>query len=84
MIGWHQRLNGHESEQISRDNEGQGSLMCFRPWGYKESGMRQLLNNNNKTNLFLTFFIFLKCALGYSAIFPFLKKIYKEDFEFHE
>ena len=25
LIGWHQRFNGHEFEQISRDSEGQGT-----------------------------------------------------------
>ena len=27
MIGWHPRLNGQESEQISGDGERQGSLV---------------------------------------------------------
>ena len=26
MVGWHHRLNGHESELTSGDSEGQGSL----------------------------------------------------------
>ena len=30
MVGWHHRLNGHKSEH--RDSEGQGSLVCCRPW----------------------------------------------------
>jgi len=25
MVGWHHRLNGHESEQTLGDSEGQGS-----------------------------------------------------------
>ena len=33
MVGWHNQLNGHESEQILGDSEGQGSLMCCSPWG---------------------------------------------------
>ena len=33
MVGWHHWLNGHEFEQTLGDNEGQGSLMCFSPWG---------------------------------------------------
>ena len=37
MVGWHHRLNGHESEQILEDNDGQGSLACCSPWGHKES-----------------------------------------------
>ena len=31
------RLNGHEFEQTPRDSEGQGSLLCYSPWGHKES-----------------------------------------------
>ena len=37
MVGWHQRLNGRESEQARGDSEGQGSLVCCSPWGHKES-----------------------------------------------
>jgi len=37
MVGWHHRLNGHESEQTPGDREGQGSLACCSPWGRKES-----------------------------------------------
>ena len=33
MVGWHHRLNGHESEQILEDSEGQGCLVCCSPWG---------------------------------------------------
>ena len=32
MVGWHHRLNGHESEQALGDGEGQGSLVCCNPW----------------------------------------------------
>ena len=31
MVGWHHRLNGHESEQTLGDREGQGSLACCSP-----------------------------------------------------
>ena len=37
MVGWHHRLDGHEFEQAAGDGEGQGSLVCFSPWGCKES-----------------------------------------------
>ena len=31
--------NGQEFEQILGDGDGQGSLMCYSPWGYTESDM---------------------------------------------
>ena len=34
MVRWHQRLSGHEFEQIPGDAEGQGSLGCCTPWGH--------------------------------------------------
>ena len=37
MVGWHHQLNGHESEQVLGDGEGQGGLGCCSPWGCKES-----------------------------------------------
>ena len=37
MVGWHHRLNGHESEQTPGDSEGQGGLACYSSWGHKES-----------------------------------------------
>ena len=39
MVEWHHRLNGHEFEQPLGDGEGQGSMVCCRPWGHKESDM---------------------------------------------
>ena len=47
MVGWHHRLNGHESEQIEGDSEEQGSLDCCSPLGCKELDIAQRLNNNN-------------------------------------
>ena len=47
MVGWHHRLDGHESEQTLGDGEGQGGLACCSPCGRKESDMTQRLNNNN-------------------------------------
>ena len=32
MVGWH---------QIPGDNEGQGSLVCYSPWGHKESDVTE-------------------------------------------
>ena len=36
MVGWHHRLDGHESEQTLRVGEGQGSPACCSLWGCKE------------------------------------------------
>ena len=48
MVGWHHHLNGHESEQARGEGEGQGSLVCYSPWGCKVSDTNERLNNNNK------------------------------------
>ena len=37
MVGWHQRLNGRKFEKALGDGEGQGSLACCSPWGWKKS-----------------------------------------------
>ena len=57
MVGWHHRLNGHEFEQTPGDGEGQGTLVCYSPWGHKESDTIQRLNNN--IHLILQIFIYL-------------------------
>ena len=36
MAGWHHRLNGHEFDQALGVGEGQESLVCYSPWGFKE------------------------------------------------
>ena len=46
LIGWHHQLNGYGFEQTPGHGEGQGSLACFSPWGQKESGTIEWLNNN--------------------------------------
>ena len=35
MDGWHDQLNGHESEETPGDNEVQGSLTYCSPWSQK-------------------------------------------------
>ena len=46
MVGWHYQLDGHEFEQAPVDSEGQGSLVCYSPWGRKELDATERLNNN--------------------------------------
>ena len=55
MAGWHHRCNGHELEQALGDDEGQGSLECCRPWGLKELGTTEQLQQFQATNIFLIF-----------------------------
>ena len=47
MVEWYHWLDGHEFEQTLGDSEGQGSLACCNPWGYKELGTTDQLNNSN-------------------------------------
>ena len=42
----HHRLDGKEFEQALGVGDGQGSLACCSPWGYKESDRSEQLNNN--------------------------------------
>ena len=45
MIEWHHGLNEHEFEQTPGVGYGQGGLVCYSPWGRKESDMTKRLNN---------------------------------------
>ena len=47
MVGWHHQFNEHDFEQTQGDGEGQGSLVCYSPWGGKELDMAEQLINNN-------------------------------------
>ena len=49
MVGWHHRLNGHESEQAPGVGDGQGGLACCSPWGRKE------LDTTDRVNCHLNF-----------------------------
>ena len=44
MVGWHHRLNGHESELIPGVGDGQVGLACCRSWGSKQSDTIERLN----------------------------------------
>ena len=47
MVGWHHRLNGHESEQALGVGDGQGGLVCCSPRGLRELDTTEQLNNNS-------------------------------------
>ena len=47
VVEWHHWLNGHEFEQALEDGEGQGSLVCYSPWGRKESDMTEGQQNRS-------------------------------------
>ena len=53
MVGWHHQLDGHEFEQAPGVGEGQGSLVCYSPWGRKESDTTERLKNNNSINAYI-------------------------------
>ena len=50
MVGWHHQHNEHEFAQTG-DREGQGSLACCSPWGYKELDTTERLNNKSNKDM---------------------------------
>ena len=44
MVGWHHRLDEHESEQAPEAGDGQGGLVCCSSWGRKELDTTERLN----------------------------------------
>ena len=41
MVGWHHQLDGPEFECTLGAGDGQGGLVCFSPWGRKESDVTE-------------------------------------------
>ena len=41
MVEWHHLLNGLEFEQVLGVDDGQGSLVCYSPWGHRESDITE-------------------------------------------
>ena len=67
MVGGYHQLNGHEFEQVPGVGDGQGSLACCRPWGFKvrhdwvtelnwteEEDMGKTLSDINHSRSFMT------------------------------
>ena len=44
IVGWHHWLDGREFEQSLGVGDGQGGLVCCRPWGRKELDTTEWLN----------------------------------------
>ena len=44
MVGWHLQLNGHGFGWTLGVGDGQGGLVCFSSWGYKELDTTEQLN----------------------------------------
>ena len=44
MVGLHHQLNGHEFGWTLGVGDGQGGLLCYCPWGRKESDTTERLN----------------------------------------
>ena len=49
MVGWHNWLNGHEFEQTSGDNEGQGSLTACSMQSIGLQFIRSQVRHNSVT-----------------------------------
>ena len=61
MVGWYQYLNGHEFEQSLGDNEGQGILACYSPWGHKQGDTTEWLT---WTEILCTLQIHIKVSIS--------------------
>ena len=71
MIGWHLWLDGHEFEQAPGAGDGQGSLMCYSPWGRKELGTAEWLNWTDGSHYLGRFIILVQRLRRYTFSIPF-------------
>ena len=51
MVRWHHWFAGYESEGTPGDSEGQGSLVCYSPWGHKELDGHDLATEQQQRNM---------------------------------
>ena len=80
MVGWHHRLNGYEFEQAPGVGDGQGSLVCCSPWGYKESDLTEQLITHMSVELVMPSNHLILCHpfLLMASIFPNIKDFSNE------
>ena len=57
MVGWPHWLDGQKFEQGPGIGDGLGSLVCYSPWGHKESDMTEWLNWTESCMCWSTFYI---------------------------
>ena len=62
MAGWHHRCDGDEFEQAPGVGDGQGSLACCSPRGYKESDTTERLNRTGWTDALRLFSTYSLCC----------------------
>ena len=63
MVGWHHWLDGHEFEQTLVFGEGQGGLVCWSPWGSKESDTAEQMNSTELILLCSFYILQIVCYL---------------------
>ena len=68
-VGWHHRFDGHEFEQVSGVDDGQGSLACYHPWVAKSQ-----IQLSNWTELKILITVNMKKVQNFSG--EFLVNIY--------
>ena len=80
MAGWHQRLDGHESEWTLGVGDGQGGLACCDSWGCKESDTTEWLNWTDRK--FVKIFVrgtvsgYMRWWYGFTGdTYPLMKKV---------
>ena len=80
MVRWHHQLDGHDFEQALGVGDGQGSLACFSPWGYKESDTTEATQQQQQdpatslrcNDLCICLFLVLICELVKARYWVFL------------
>ena len=44
MVGWQHLLDGHEFQKVPGVCDGEGSMVRYSPWGWKQSDTTERLN----------------------------------------
>ena len=82
VVRCHHRLDGHEFEKALGVSVGHGSLVCYSPWGSKESDMTEWLNSSSHFYIFSpstyksVFLLYVKSYIYLSLIFDWEKMNY--------